>query len=609
MTRQTVFSPKWLVLTPLLLLLLAMGIACGDDVAVTPIVIEKEVVKEVPVEVVVVKEVVKEVPVEVVVEKEVVKLVEVVKEVIVVATPTPTPPSAKVGAVYGGDINYLATGVPSQWDPHLASGLESNAAISPLYNQLVEFNPNNPSEIIGDLAKSWAVTDNGSTYTFTIHENVKWSDGGDLTAEDVAFSINRMIEPGEPRPRVGLLRTSTESAEVIDQNTVKVNLIFASAAFLPFLAVDYMKIVPKHIIDAGIDINVHGNIVNSGPFIPKVARQGAFWQHVKNPNYFKDGLPYFDSVKMTRISDPGTIAAAFNAELIHISSGSSLSLDDALNLEDDLKGRYTFYWSPGDAVQHFVVNSEKEPWTDLRIIHALRLATNQWEIKQAISQGQYSIGAPFPVGAWYGHTEEELKQLPGYGGCSGCPRTKEQDIADAVALLKEAGYDPPSELPTIEFNLVVHGFFPDLVQLWAQQMKKNLGVDVDIQTITIPGFVNALISGEFGMGIWGYALNITDPDDYVNAIYGPGSRNYTRHTDSRIPDLFTQQSREQDLAKRKQILQEMEAILLEESPYIELMWPTFFSIVSDKIRTEAGAYVPSQTRQTILKLEHMWLEK
>jgi ABC-type transport system substrate-binding protein len=86
------------------------------------------------------------------------------------------------------------------------------------------------------------------------------ADGRDLTAEDVAFSVNRMIESGKPRPRVGLLRPYVESARALDRHTVRVRLHYPSPAFLQFFAVDYMKVVPKHIVEAGVDINVWENI-------------------------------------------------------------------------------------------------------------------------------------------------------------------------------------------------------------------------------------------------------------------------------------------------------------------------------------------------------------
>jgi peptide/nickel transport system substrate-binding protein len=131
---------------------------------------------------------------------------------------------------------------------------------------VVEFNPLNPTEVIGDLAKSWEVTEGGLAYVFHLHDNVKWWDGKDLTAEDVAYSLQRMIEPGKPRPRTGLLRPYIQAAMVLDRNTVKVTLHYASPAFHQFLAVNYMKILPKHLLEAGVDINVWENIVGSDPF-------------------------------------------------------------------------------------------------------------------------------------------------------------------------------------------------------------------------------------------------------------------------------------------------------------------------------------------------------
>jgi peptide/nickel transport system substrate-binding protein len=101
--------------------------------------------------------------------------------------------------VYGGHATVLNAIYPEVWDPHIAGTIGPLAAFSPLYNQVVEYNPLNPSEIIGDLAKRWEVTDGGLTYTFYLHDNVKWWDGKDLTADDVAFSLKRMIEPGKPR--------------------------------------------------------------------------------------------------------------------------------------------------------------------------------------------------------------------------------------------------------------------------------------------------------------------------------------------------------------------------------------------------------------------------
>lgn len=536
------------------------------------------------------------------------------------ALPTPTPPrptptltpAPKIVGIRGGDASFLCPAYPSQWDPHLGTGLESNCAISPLYNQIVEFNPVKPDEIIGDLAKTWKSAADGMSFTFTLHDNAKWIDGEPITAEDVAFSVNRMIEAGEPRPRVGLLRAATKDAEALGPHTVKVNLIFPSAAFLPFLAVDYMKVVPKHIIEAGIDINEHQNIVSGGPFMPDETRRGSFWRHERNPNYFKEDRPFFDSLTMNNILDPGTIVAAFETDAVHWTSmAPRLSVEDALAIEENLKGKYTVHWTVANLAVWVNVNTEKDPWSDLRVIQALRLATDQTELQKGVGASRYLVGAPFPTNSWYGHTEAELAQLPGYGGMPGSIRTKQDDIDDAIALLKEAGYDPPSELGKRVIQTAPVLWFSDLVQLWAQQMRRNLGLEMETKIIDINTHVQGMISGEFDMALWAYGVNIADPDDYVQSVYMGGARNYTNYVDPELQELFDKQSSEPDTIERQKILRQIETLLLEgqRDANILIEWATNFNVMSDKVRTEAGAYVPPQTIQTILKWEHMWFEE
>ncbi len=138
-------------------------------------------------------------------------------------TTTAGPERADATGKRGGHAVVLNYAFPESWDPHIAGTLAVNAVTSPIY-QVVEFDPLQPDKIIGDLANDWEVQDDGATYIFHLHDNIVWHDGKPLTAEDVAFSINRMIEPGQPRPRVGLLRPMTESAAALDRHTVKVRL-------------------------------------------------------------------------------------------------------------------------------------------------------------------------------------------------------------------------------------------------------------------------------------------------------------------------------------------------------------------------------------------------
>lgn len=505
----------------------------------------------------------------------------------------------------GGQATVLNVIYPEVWDPHIAGTIGPLAAFSPLYNQIVEFNPLKPSEITGDLAKRWDVSSNGLTYTFYLHENVKWWDGKDLTAEDVVFSLKRMIEPGKPRPRVGLLRPYIKAIDMVDRHTVKVELNFPAPAFLPLLAVDYMKIVPKHVVEAGVDINLWENIVGSGPFKIKSARRGDSVHHERNPNYFKKGRPYLSTLSIVVINDKGTAAAAIKAGKIQLTTAiTGLEVDDVLKLEKDLKGRYSVYWQPPSNVEHFFGNVEREPWKDLRVIKALRLATDRYEMQRAFGSGHYLLGAPFPPAVWWGSSVEELSKRPGFNP------SRAKDIEAAKALLKEAGYDPISKLGKRVLTAPNVLYWPDVAQLWVAQMRKTLGLEIEIKIVDAPTAVNTWVSGSYDLGSWGYAYNIEDPDDYVTAIYGPGSRNFTRWQNPAFLKLLDQQRSELDRDKRRQILRRMEDFLLtQEDPYVPLFWARRSYVVSDKVRTEAGRFAPATTAQVMLKWEHVWLEK
>ena len=180
---------------------------------------------------------------------------------IAIATPTTIPEVAGIQPKYGGIMPAeAAAGSPSTWDPHTAVYLEDIQVQSGMYNQLLEFNPLNDDpytegDILGEIARAWEVADDGLSYTFYLREDVTWSDGERLDADDVVWSLNRMIEPGAVRPQTGKLRQYIQlgSVEKVDDFTVTLKITYPSAAFIPFVAVDYMKILPTHILEGRED--------------------------------------------------------------------------------------------------------------------------------------------------------------------------------------------------------------------------------------------------------------------------------------------------------------------------------------------------------------------
>ena len=121
-----------------------------------------------------------------------------------VATPSFTwvAPSWVSQGKYGGTIPLTLGTDVNDWDVYKGGHTSGLKPSGPRFNQLVEYNPVNTSEIIGDLATSWEISDDGLTYTFTLYD-AEWSDGVPVTASDVVFSLDRIVMPDEQRSRVG----------------------------------------------------------------------------------------------------------------------------------------------------------------------------------------------------------------------------------------------------------------------------------------------------------------------------------------------------------------------------------------------------------------------
>ena len=225
------------------------------------------------------------------------------------ATPEPTTPAAPPTAmiapsgesfsfpltpdwVAGGKYQSMVLQLvgrtnPGLWDLHYAGHLTaSSVPAAPQFSTLVEYDPVNPTEVIGDLAGSWDVSGDGLTYTFHLRD-AQWWDGEPVTAEDIVFSMDRITLPDAIRTRTAALRGFYEyqSASVVDEKTVEVPIKFPTPLFIKNLATEYMKMYPKHATEnlSQDDANRGGSPVGFRPMevqgVPAAGFLGARKEH------------------------------------------------------------------------------------------------------------------------------------------------------------------------------------------------------------------------------------------------------------------------------------------------------------------------------------------
>ena len=538
-----------------------------------------------------------------------------------VPTPTSVPVAVPVGqAKYGGTINMAAYADTKNWDPLGSASISSLQALSQLYNQVVQFDTVDTTKKVGDLAKSWDITNGGRTFTFSLKENIKWQDGQDLTAEDVVYSMSRYMNPENSMGRSGLFRNYTLPVEeggvkLIDRNTVEFNLQFPTDAFIKFLAIDYVKVLPKHLLEQGIDLDQAENIIKyksgSGPFVLEDYKRGSFYKVSKNRNYFKEGRPFFDAIDHFIITDTGRLSAAFESGQVDMmnSGFSNLTTTEYLQLEKATGGDVIVYPLGASLNVGLMINVKKEPFKDPRVRKAIYLAIDRQQINELVLDGTGAITPIFMPGMAY--TEQDAITWPGIRP-KAANLDEDPDIIEARRLMAEAGF-PDGFSTTYDARQV--GTYVNVCQVVKRQLKEALGIDGEIrthesaagyalyQTARAPGS-----EGGWELACQGEAVTVLDPDSIFGGVYrSGGTRNYTDWSHPIVDDLFEQQKVEQDPLKRLELVRQTADFLrsFEDNHWVTLHWAKFFWPVHEDIK----GFHPQQSNQTGLKHEDLWLDR
>ena len=540
-------------------------------------------------------------------------------------TPVPTamaateaPPVTGGDAKYGGVARMSAYADTKDWDPKGSSSLSSIQAVSQLYNQIVQMDTTDTALVVCDLCDSWEVSNAGETFTFKIRDGIKWIDGSDLTAEDVLFSMRRYGDLDGPTGRSGLWRNYTQVANaggvnLIDDLTIEFNLQFASGAFIKFLAVDYVKVLPKKLLESGIDMNQAESIMEnksgSGPFILEEYQRGNFYKVSKNENYFKEGRPFFDGIDHFIITDTGTLIAQFKADQLDMSNGgfTNLSPTQAFELEADTNGAIRPVAVSPSADWGLMMNVKKEPFNDPRVREAIQLAIDYQQWNSLVFDDTSGVGCPLMGLA---HTFEECLKWPGLRPKDG-PGGAE-DIAKAKQLMIDAGF--PDGFKT-RYDVRQVGTYPDQCAVVKEQLKKVLGITGDITSYpsaagySVFGTSRAADSdGDWELACQGEGQVVLDVDGIMGGVYLKGAtRNYTDWSNPQVDAWFEQQKSEPDPAKRREINKEMETFLFsqQDNHWITLGWGILQWMIGEDIR---GFNAP-ETVQTHFKHEDLWLDR
>ena len=215
----------------------------------------------------------------------------------------------------GGSMIVTYKDDVSTLDPAIGYDWQNWSMIKSLFNGLMDYEPGT-TELIPDLAESYEISDDGLTYTFKLHQGVKFHNGRELTADDVKWSIERVVRPETQSPGQGFFgmiagydevaagdATELSGIEAVDPYTVKFTLSRPDATFLHVLAINFAFTVPKEAVEEhGEDFG--RNPVGSGAFKMTDWSLGQRVLFERNEDYYREGLPNLDQIEFQVGQEP-----------------------------------------------------------------------------------------------------------------------------------------------------------------------------------------------------------------------------------------------------------------------------------------------------------------
>ena len=498
----------------------------------------------------------------------------------------------------GGVLLAIVAADPPSLDPHQEGTFANIQLVAPFYSTLLQFNPLNFAEIIGDLATEWKVSPDGLTYTFKIRGGVRFHDGSPLTSADVKASYDKIIAPP---PGVVSFRknafTAVERVDAPDPTTVVFKLKFPSASLLDNLASPWNVIYPKKYLEQ--DPNYFKTrVVGSGPFKFKNYTHGSSLEGERNPDYFIKDRPYLDGYKFFVSTETTVRAAAIRSGRAYVEF-RDLPGGDVEAIKKQLGDKVVVQQTPVSALWGIWLNNTQKPFSDVRVRKALSLGLDRATMSKVLYpiNGLKLIGGLMRPGTSWAMSEAEIQKFPGFGPDA------EKNRAEARRLLAEAGY--PNGLKIVLKNRNVRLPYQDFAVFVIQEWRK-IGVEADHRPLeTAAWFEEGQKTGNFEAMIFPPVEFMDDPDLWLSIYTTGDTRNWGRFSDPKVDALFARQTRTLNPAERKKLVNDMERIVLETTPYIPGLWWTRNLVHWAKMKN----YVAPPNYYSNQKLQDVWLSE
>jgi oligopeptide transport system substrate-binding protein len=462
---------------------------------------------------------------------------------------------------------------PKGLDPHIVSGVLESNILRALFEGLITNDPQSDTATPGGAALEVTPDATATVWTVKLRPDGKWSDGTPVTAQDFAFSYERMLTPelgakyaemlyflkgAEDFNKGKTTDFSTVGVEVMDDETLRLTLRGPTPYFREILKHYTWTAVPRHIVLKHGKIGQRGNpwtrpenIVGNGPYQLKSWRRTDHIEVERNPFYWNAANVTLNGIRFLPITNLYTEARMFRDGQLHTTYAATSEVVDLMKKDHPEQLRQ----EPYVGTTFFRFNTTRKPLNDVRVRQALSYAIDRDAICSTVFRGY----------------EPAYAMTPPMGNYQP-PRGAGFDKEKARQLLAEAGFPGGKGFPRLKVLIASKETAATLAQAVQAMWRDTLGIEVEIENKEWNAYIVATQELDYDIANSGWIGDYLDPLTFLE-MWTPGNgNNLTGWESPEFVKLLQQSFQETDAARRFDLLRQAESIFVNESAILPIAW-------------------------------------
>ena len=517
--------------------------------------------------------------------------------------------AADEGAHQGGDIIVTFSNDVATLDPAIGYDWQNWSMIKSLFDGLMAYKPGT-TDLVPALAESDKISEDGKTYTFTLRDGVRFSNGRAMTADDVKYSLDRTVNPKTASPGASFFSTiagydavakgkaaALSGVKVIDPHTVEIDLSQPDASFLQKMALNFAFVVPKEAVEKyGADFGKHP--VGTGAFKMDHWTLGQQLVFVRNPDYWRKGIPHLDKITFEFGQAPIVALLRLQRGEVDI-AGDGIPPAKFLEVMKDPKTKNNIVEGEQLQTGYITLNTTEKPFDNVKVRQAVNMAIDKKRIIQIINGRAIPAKEPLPP-LMPGYN----KDLKGYS----------YDPAAAKKLLADASYPNGFETQLYVYNTDPNPRIAEAIQRDLSQ----IGITANIKSLDQASVISAGGSKEGVPMIWSggmaWIADYPDPSDFYWPILSctgadVGGWNWAKYCnksldgEARKADAIVAPSKQDE---RNAMWSDIYAKVMKDAPWVPVFHEKHYTIRSDRMAGPDDLY--ADPIHIPVNYNHIWVK-